>query len=82
MKATVQTQNTRTDKSPIKGYSNMASFFRFVDKRAIYRWYNLIRTCAFIPSQKRGIKFTNIRQTMLKLKTHSGFHDLFWFWYV
>ena len=46
MKATVQTQNTRTDKSPIKGYSNMASFFRFVDKRAIYRWYNLIRTYA------------------------------------
>ena len=27
-------------------YSNMTSFFRFVDKRAIYRWYNLIRTCA------------------------------------
>ena len=27
-------------------YSNMASFFRFVHKRAIYRWYNLIRTCA------------------------------------
>ena len=25
---------------------NMTSFFRFVDKRAIYRWYNLIRTCA------------------------------------
>ena len=24
-----------------------------------------------------GIKFTNIRQPMLKLKTHSGFHDLF-----
>jgi hypothetical protein len=24
----------------------MAFFFRFVDKRAIYRWYNLIRTCA------------------------------------
>ena len=24
----------------------------------------------FIPSQKRGIKFTNIRQSMLKLKTH------------
>jgi hypothetical protein len=46
MKATVQTQNTRTDNSPIKGYSNMASFFRFVDKRVIYRWYNLIRTCA------------------------------------
>jgi hypothetical protein len=30
----------------------------------------------------RGIKFTNIRQPMLKLKTHSGFHDLFRFWYV
>ena len=29
-------------------YSNMTSlnFFRFVDKREIYRWYNLIRTCA------------------------------------
>ena len=27
--------------------SNIASFFLFVDKRAIYRWYdNLIRTCA------------------------------------
>jgi hypothetical protein len=24
-----------------------------------------------------GIKFTNIRQPILKLKTHSGFHDLF-----
>jgi hypothetical protein len=24
--------------------SNITSFFRFVDKRAIYRWYNLIRT--------------------------------------
>jgi hypothetical protein len=23
----------------------MTSFFRIVDKRAIYRWYNLIRTC-------------------------------------
>jgi hypothetical protein len=27
-------------------YSNMMSFFRFVDKQTIYRWYNLIRTCA------------------------------------
>jgi hypothetical protein len=26
--------------------SKSANFFRFVDKRAIYRWYNLIRTCA------------------------------------
>ena len=26
--------------------SNMTSFFRFVDNRVIYRWYNLIRTCA------------------------------------
>ena len=25
------------------------------------------------------IKFTNIRQPMLKLKAHSGFHDLFRF---
>ena len=29
-----------------KKYSNMTSFFGFVDKRAIYQWYNLIRTCA------------------------------------
>jgi hypothetical protein len=115
--------------------SNMTSFFRFVDKRAIYRWYNLIRTCAgecdwpfhwqdklcatfsanvninyHLPikvyyhictlrhirieinhgSQNvflsfnmglaeigRGIKFTNICQPMLKLKTHSGFDNLF-----
>jgi len=28
------------------------------------------------------IKFTNIRQSMLKFKTHSGFHDLLRFWYV
>jgi hypothetical protein len=27
-------------------------------------------------------KFTNIRQSMLKLKTHFGFHDLVRFWYV
>jgi hypothetical protein len=31
------------------------------------------RILVFIPSQKQGIKFTNIRQPMLKLKTHSGF---------
>ena len=30
----------------VNKHSNMTSFFRFVDKRAIYRWYNLIRTCA------------------------------------
>jgi hypothetical protein len=27
----------------------------------------------------QGIKFTNICQPMLKLKIHSGFHDLFRF---
>ena len=31
----------------------------------------------FIPNQRRWIKSTNIRQPILKLKTHSGFHDLF-----
>jgi hypothetical protein len=36
----------------------------------------------FIPSKRREIKFNNIREPMLKLKTHSGFHDLFRFWYV
>ena len=28
---------------------------------------------------RRGIKFTNIRQPILKFKTHSGFHELFRF---
>ena len=32
---------------------------------------------SFIPSQRRGIQFTYIHQPMLKLKTHSGFHELF-----
>ena len=27
--------------------------------------------------RSRGITFTNIRQSMLKFKAHSGFHDLF-----
>jgi hypothetical protein len=33
----------------------------------------------FIPRPWLGIKFTNICQPMLKLKTYSGFHDLFRF---
>jgi hypothetical protein len=33
----------------------------------------------FYPEPLRGIKFTYIRQPMLKLKTHSSFHDLFRF---
>jgi hypothetical protein len=28
-----------------KLHFNMTFFLRIVDKRAIYRWYNLIRTC-------------------------------------
>jgi hypothetical protein len=115
-------------------YSNMTSFFRFVDKQANYRWYNLIRTCAgecdwlFHWQHKLCATFSGnvninyrlpikvyyhictltlrhirietnhgsqklecvlsfnmgwrilvnfIRQFMLKLPTHSGFHDLF-----
>jgi hypothetical protein len=39
---------------------------------------NIIRQpMFFISSQRRGIKFTNIHQPMLKLQAHSGFHDLF-----
>jgi hypothetical protein len=127
-----------------KRYSNMTSFIRFVNKRAIYRsgiislahapvhvtdflvvnvhvdelssvriWqpklcatlsanvnlnYRLpikvyYRICTLKTYQNRNIswkpeyvlsfnmgwwiKFTNINQPMLKLKTHSGFHDLF-----
>jgi hypothetical protein len=43
------------------------------------------RILVFYPepeSRSRGIKFTNIRQPMLKLNTHSGFHELFRFGYV
>jgi hypothetical protein len=35
----------RTSEKLIFVNSNMTSFFHFVNKRAIYRWYNLIRTC-------------------------------------
>jgi hypothetical protein len=43
-------------------YSNMTctSFFCFVDKRAIYRWYNLIRTCA------HSTVFTRMKLNILK----------------
>jgi hypothetical protein len=54
-------------------YSNMTSFFRFVNKRASYP-FGIISL-----AHARGIKFTNIRQSMLKLETHSGIHDLFRF---
>ena len=37
------------------------------------------RILVFYPEPLRGIKFTDIPQSMLKLKTHSGFHDLFRF---
>jgi hypothetical protein len=39
-------------------------------------WQKLV----FYPEPEAGIEFTNIRQSMLKLKkTHSGFHDFFRF---
>ena len=38
-------------------------------------WWILV----FYPESEARDKFTNIRQSMLKLKTHSGFHDLFRF---
>jgi hypothetical protein len=37
------------------------------------------RILVFYPEPEARDKFTNIRQPMLKLKTHSGFHDLFRF---
>jgi len=40
------------------------------------------RILIFYPEPEAREKITNIRQFMLKLKTHSGFHDLFRFWYV
>ena len=43
----ISTDNTDVNKQMLNNLnSNITSFFRFVDKRAIYRWYNLIRTCA------------------------------------
>ena len=35
------------------------------------------RILVFYPEPVARDKFTNIRQSMLKLKTHSGYHDLF-----
>jgi hypothetical protein len=37
------------------------------------------RILVFYPEILRGIKFTDILQPKLKLKTHSGFHDAFRF---
>jgi hypothetical protein len=37
------------------------------------------RILVFYPDPGASDKITNIRQSMLKLKTHSGFHDLFRF---
>ena len=37
------------------------------------------RIFVFYPKPEARDKFTNIRQPMLKLKTHSGFHELFRF---
>jgi hypothetical protein len=34
------------------------------------------RILLFYPEPEAMIKFNNIRQSMLKLKTHYGFHDL------
>jgi hypothetical protein len=81
----------------INAHSNMTSFFHFVDKWVIYRWYNLIRTCtgecdwlfhwqhklcATFPANI-NYRLPIICQPMFsKCKTHSGFHDLFRFFYV
>ena len=37
------------------------------------------RILVFYTEPGARVKFTNIRQPMLKLKTHSGFHDFFRF---
>jgi hypothetical protein len=66
---------------PIR-YSNMTSFFPFVNKRASYPFGIISLAHApvnVIDFSKRGIKFTYIRQSMLKLETHPGFHDFFRF---
>jgi hypothetical protein len=46
----------------------------------VLTWVGGYQYC--IPSWRRRIQFTNIRQPILKLKTHSGFYDLSRFWYV
>jgi hypothetical protein len=49
----------------------------FIPRAMLKLEHELADISKFYPSsQRRGIKFTNIRQPMLKLKTHSGFHDL------
>ena len=40
------------------------------------------RILVFYSEPEARDTFTYIRQSMLKLKRHSGFHDLYQFWYV
>jgi hypothetical protein len=64
----------------VKQHSNMTSFFRFVKKRAIYRLgiislaHALVHVTDFLVCSNLAI-----RQPMLKLEVHSGFHELFQF---
>jgi len=46
----------------------------------VLTWFGIYQY--FILSQRQGIQFTYFHQPMLKLNKHSGFHDLFRFWYV
>ena len=40
------------------------------------------RILVFYPEWKRGVKFTNILPTMLKLTTQYGLYEVILFWYV
>jgi hypothetical protein len=58
----------------------VSNYGRFYDFLHEYSW-NVVDSWSST-NQKRGIQFTNIYQSMLKLKAHSGFHDFFRFWYI
>ena len=60
---------------PIKVYYRICTL-RHIRIKIIHGSQNVLRVLTWVGGW-RGIKFPNIRQPMLKLKTHSGFHDLF-----
>jgi hypothetical protein len=56
------------------------------DRSVVFTWHSGFLHQYWSPRYnwnivESGVK-TNIRQSMLKLKTHSGFHDIFRLWYV
>ena len=66
---------------PIKAYYRICTL-RYIRIEINHGSQNVFWVLTWVGGYSYFIKVTNIRQPMLKLKTHSGFHDLFRFWYI